>query len=332
VARGLKPGPAGAPLTVSARSVRLAPTQHRATRPVILRRGWRHMKLSRAVHDFIDGLKIGSSSETVRGYEGDLDLLVAWAKTQAQDSIFAFTPDLVQAHLRHQSARGLAMMTLHRYQTSIRAFARWAVLQRLMAVNPMDQVPMIRKPKRLPRPFKRAERERIMALELPLAQQLVRALLYYTGLRVGPLSRIRIRDIELFPETGRGSLRSIGKKNKEHIVPIPRELGLLLEAYLEGQRERMFLLQTPAGRPWDRRAIERMTRQWGERADVATCTPHRFRHTYATMLFERGGNPAKIQLLLAHADISTTMLYMEVATDELAATAQLLEGPTEPKV
>jgi site-specific recombinase XerD len=287
------------------------------------------MKLSRAVHDFINSIELSAQPETVRAYEGDLDLLVAWAKTRAQDSIFAFTADLVQQHLLHQSKRGLAMMTLHRYQTSIRAFARWVVMRRLLAANPMDQVAMIRKPKRLPRPFKRAERERLMALDLPLVHQVVRGLLYYTGLRVTPLSRIRIRDIEIFPETGRGTIRTVGKKNKEHVAHVPRELGLLLEAYLEGQPARMFLFQTPTGKPWDRRAVERMCRQWGERADVPACTPHRFRHTYATMLFQRGGNPAKIQQLLAHADISTTMLYTEVAADELAETAQLLEGPAD---
>jgi len=291
------------------------------------------MKLSTAVNDFITSIKLEKQPETIRGYEGDLDRLVSYAKFHAQDSLFAFTPDLIQQHLLHESSRGLAMMTLHRYQTSLRAFARWALQRRLLAGNPMDQVAMIRKPKRLPRPFKRAERERLMALELPLVHQVVRGLLYYTGLRVSPLARIRLRDLELFPETGRGTIRTIGKQNKEHVAHIPRELGRLLEAYLEGQAPRMFLFEAPTdppGRPWDRRAIERMCRQWGERAEVPGCTPHRFRHTYATMLFERGGNPAKIQQLLAHADISTTMLYMEVAADELAATAQLLEGP-EPK-
>ena len=299
------------------------------TQRIILRQGARHMKLSTAVADFITSIRLDKQPETTRGYQGDLDLFVAYAKTSGQDSLFAFTADLIQQHLLRQSARGLAMITLHRYQTSLRAFARWAVQRRLLAINPMEQVAMIRKPKRLPRPFKRAERERLMALDLPLAQQVVRGLLYYTGLRVSPLARIRIRDIELFPETGRGTIRTIGKQNKEHIVQIPRDLGRLLEAYLEGRAPRMFLFEAPGapGRPWDRRAVERLCRQWGERAQVPGCTPHRWRHTYATMLFERGGNPAKIQRLLAHADISTTMLYLEVATDELAATAQLLEGP-----
>lgn len=300
-----------------------------ATQQPTLRQGWRHMKLSTAVDDFITSITLEKQAETIRGYEGDLDRLVAYAKVHAKDSLFAFTPDLIQQHLLHESARGLAMMTLHRYQTSLRAFARWAIQRRLLASNPMDQVAMIRKPKRLPRPFKRAERERLMALELPLVHQVVRGLLYYTGLRVSPLARIRVRDIELFPETGRGTIRTIGKKNKEHVAHVPRDLGRLIEAYLEGRAERMFLFQTPGGRNWDRRAIERMCRQWGERADVPACTPHRFRHTYATMLFERGGNPAKIQQLLAHADISTTMLYTEVAAEELAATAQLLEGPVD---
>jgi site-specific recombinase XerD len=285
------------------------------------------MRLSKAVQDFVNSIIPSASPETVRAYDGDLGLLVAWAKTNAQDSLLAFTADLVNGFLRHQSQRGLAMITLHRYQTSLRAFARWAVSQRLLGANPMDQVAMIRKPKRLPRPFKKAERERLLALALPLEEQVIRGLLYYTGLRVTPLSRIRIRDIEIIPETGRGTIRTVGKGRKEHVVPIQRELGLLLQAYLEGQAPRLFLFQTPTGKAWDRRAVERRVRAWGVLAEVPQCTPHRFRHTYATMLFERGGDPRKIQHLLAHSDLSTTMLYTEVLAEDLAATAQLLEGP-----
>jgi integrase len=84
------------------------------------------------------------------------------------------------------------------------------------------------------------------------------------------------------------------------------------------------------GKAGDRRAIERIVRRWGERAEVPGCVPHRFRQTYARMLFERGGDPGKIQHLLVHADISTTMLYTEVVADELAETAQLLEGRRMP--
>jgi len=285
------------------------------------------MKLSKAVNDFINSVRPSAAFDTIRAYETDLGLLVAIARTEAQDSVFAFTTELANLYFLKQSRRGLAMITLHRNQTSLRAFARWGVAERLWAVNPMDRVPMIRKPKRLPRPFKRAERERLMALELPLVEQVIRSVLYYTGLRVGPASRIRIRDIEIIPETGRGTIRTIGKGRKEHVVPIPRELGLLLQGYLEGQPPRLFLFQTKSGKAWDRRAIERIVRGWGQLAEVEKCVPHRFRHTYATMLFERGGDPRKIQHLLAHSDLSTTMLYTEVLAEDLAETAQLLESP-----
>ncbi len=314
-------------MTPLAPSATIAATQRPVRRAISLRQGWRHMKLSKAVQDFINSVRPSASPETVRAYESDLGLLVAIARVRAQDTVFAFTAELANTYLLSQSQRGLAMITLHRNQTSLRAFARWAVGQRILGPNPMDQVAMIRKPKRLPRPYKRAERERLLALDLPLVEQVIRGVLYYTGLRVGPLSRIRIRDIEILPETGRGTIRTIGKARKEHVVPIPRELGLLLQGYLEGQAPRLFLFQTRSGKAWDRRAIERIVRDWGRRAEIEKCVPHRFRHTYATMLFERGGDPRKIQHLLAHADISTTMLYTEVVADELAATAQLLEGP-----
>jgi len=106
-------------------------------------------------------------------------------------------------------------------------------------------------------------------------------------------------------------------------VPIPRELGLLLHAYLEGQRPRLFLFETRTGKAWDRRAIERVVRGWGRLAEVeGKCNRHRFRHTYATTLLERGAKPAQIQKPLAHTDISTTMLYTEVSSEELAEVAR----------
>ena len=163
---------------------------------------------------------------------------MALATVDAPDTILAFTPELVRTYFHRLSAKGLTMATLHRRRAALSEFAKWGVDQRLWATNPMAGAPQIKKPEYVPRPFMPEERTRLLALELPLAERLVRALLYYTGLRVSPICGIRIGDISTQPMTlgdgltWPGSIRTVGKGNKTHVVPLHPDLRELVVSYI----------------------------------------------------------------------------------------------------
>ena len=118
-----------------------------------------------------------------------------------------------------------------------------------------------------------------------------------------------------------GSIRALVKGAKVQVVKMHSGLAELVKAYavahtdLKGQT---FLLAHYPGHHPHRRDIERMRARWGERAGVAGCTPHRFRHTFATRLLRATKNLRLVQTALAHEDISDTALYTLVVDDEEA--------------
>lgn len=303
--------------------------QHSARR---LRRGWRHMRLSTAVDRFIeDGKAGGSAPETLHGYGSDLRMLVSLASVDAADSVLAFTPELARRYFLRLSAKGLAMSTLHRRRACLGEFARWGLRERLWAIDPMLDIPQIKRPKYLPRPFATDERERLMALELRPIDRLIRGLLYYTGLRVSPICGIRIRDVTTASvrlASGLevlGTIRATGKGNKTSIKPMVPELYELVVGWMLRQGSldpRSFLLTQKTGRPYTRKMVWRRTAAWGLQASVHDCGPHRFRHTFATRLLEEGTDIRLIQVLMDHEDLGTTALYTKVL-DEQAFGAML---------
>jgi len=287
------------------------------------------MKLSSAVAEFIAELRMSKAAATCAAYQSDLGQLVAQARP---NSVLAFNEPLVTGYFLSLSQQGQGMATLHRKRAAVGEFARWGRRRGLWAVNPIEANPMLRfrRPDPVPRPLMRDEAARLLALPLRGAEAVLRALLYYTGLRVSTICALPIEAWSASPvDLGgglkvAGTLRAIGKGSRTLIVPVVSELHAALA---EWTRARPGIRGAPLvrytdGRPYQRKSLERMTRIWGEAAQVGDCTPHRFRHTYASDLLERGTDIRVIQRLLGHADIKSTLVYTKV-TDAQAFTAVL---------
>jgi len=271
------------------------------------------MQLRKAIWEFIEHAKaVRRAPDTIKAYEADLHLLQSHIISEARDTVLAVTGDRLRDFFAKQSAKGYALGTLNRRRSNIASFLRWGLRRRYWIANPLDELDPLPRSRTLPRPYSPAERERLMALVLPPQEHALRALLFYTGLRVTPISRLRAQDIEV--GGGLWRLRSVGKGTKTHVIAIVPELQEALRGYtFRG----VYLFGYEDGTPWKRRAVERRVTSWGVAADVRPCTPHRFRHTLATMLLERGVPIAQISKLMGHADISTTMIYTEVSSQSL---------------
>lgn len=275
------------------------------------------MKLSKAIAVFISEMRAtGKAAATCTAYESDLRRLAANAKV---DSVLMFTKELVSNHLLVLSGiDNLKMSTLHRKRACFGQFAKWGVKERLWTANPIDTLDTIRRPKHLPRPFSTAEADALLALDLTPQEIVVRALLFYTGLRVTPLCGIKVGDISYEPPT----IRVIVKGAKQQVIQMHPVLARLLYDYAlqhTNLKGHTFLLTKRGGSPFHRRDVERMTQRWGRAAGVANCTPHRFRHTFATGLLQAGVDIRVIQEAMGHEDISSTMIYTEVTDQAVAA-------------
>lgn len=314
-------------MTAARASAILAPARP-GTRAETLARGAHLMKLSTAVHDFVTHLRMeGKARATIAAYESDCNLLVSLATVHGGDTVLAFTPELARDYFLILSRRGLKMATLHRRRASIAEFARWGLRRRLWSVDPMLDAPKIKRPHNLPRPFTPEERERIMTLPLTGHERVLRAVLFYAGLRISEALGVRLRDAMLGDDDHPAVIRVLGKGNKERVVPIFPELrAVLYDEFLQRSGEPLtaFVFRRADGRPWTRVMAERRTKAWGVAARVERCEPHRFRHSCGTMLHERDWDLRDIQEFLGHADISTTVLYTQVTAKRLTESAKRL--------
>jgi site-specific recombinase XerC len=279
------------------------------------------MKLSTAVQQFLLDARVSLTRSTLVAYESDLNLLVALATFHRADTVLDFDEALVRLYLRELSKKGLGMATLFRRRVTLNQFAKWGVRRRYWIANPVDESPKIKRPKRLPLPYMPDEHERLMALHLTGVDAVIRGLLAYAGLRVTEVCDLQLGNIRLSDGIRAGALRVRGKGDKERVVPVVPELDDLVRDWMLSAGDilnrKAPLIQQRSGMRWSRRMIEKRTAAWGKAANVSDCIPHRFHHSSATMMLERGANIREVQDALGHEDIATTALYLRVVNQAL---------------
>lgn len=269
------------------------------------------MRFSDAIDKFRDDLEAQKKSpRTYEGYRHDLLKLRALLP---RDTVYVLTLDVLREAMRTWSVAGLAQNTLKSRQTAIRAFCRWGLARRLWTENPAAGLDLIPQPDALPRPFEAGEVARLFALELPADEDLARALLFFTGLRVSSICALTIGAISLEPP----QLRAVGKKGRLQAVELHPALADKLAAHLitrPGARSYEPLLARQNGLPVRPRAVQRWMQAWGRMTDppVLHCTPHRARHTFGSELLDATANLRTVQEALGHRSVQSTQIYTRV--------------------
>lgn len=322
--------------------------RHRAERSESTCRGANRMRLSKVMDLFIEDCRVRKLSDaTLVAYEGDLRHFVSVATVLAEDAIGAFTEDVVAAYFKVNVDKGNAVSTLITKRAAVVEFAKFCLRRRYLISDPTLNAPKYRLPYRLPRPFTRRERERLMALTetekkvyrmvggvremswitVPLrpVEAAIRGLLYYGGLRVGTVVKLRIQDIQAGDRDRLGAIRVISKGDREILVPIVPDLATLLQDYIlehTDMRPKSFLISRRHGQPWTVRMVQHIVDGWGRAAGVQKATPHRFRHTAGTEFLETGATLEETQGFLGHANIATTQVYRRVSSTAVADAAR----------
>lgn len=264
----------------------------------------------------------GLSENTRMSYKRDLEKYLSFLKEKEITSwqeidryvILDFLQSLKEAHL--------ASATLTRMITSLRRFHQYLRQERYTDHDPMQHIDSPKKAQKLPDTLSLQEVE--MLIETPDTTQLLglrdRAILevmYATGLRVSELIHLKLNDLHLKI----GLLQTVGKGDKERIVPLGDLAVTWVKRYLESARplltkkhpEEEHLFVNNHGTGLSRQAIwknlKHLVREAGINKNV---TPHTLRHSFATHLLENGADLRTVQELLGHADISTTQIYTHV--------------------
>ena len=264
-------------------------------------------------------LEDGLSKNTIAAYRTDLEQLAAFSKKQfeqiGEQDLFAFL-----------ASRGGRASSAARRVSTLKRFYRYCLRERKVEADPTLRLDPPKRTPRFPKTLSEADVEALLAAPdavTPLGQR-DRAMLetlYATGLRVSELVAMKLFEIDLQA----GVVRVLGKGSKERLVPLGEEAVQSVKSYagsarkaLLGKRSSNALFVTGRGGATTRQAFWHLIRRHGARAIPGKrLSPHVLRHAFATHLINHGADLRVVQLLLGHADISTTQIYTHVARERL---------------
>jgi len=281
------------------------------------------------VDRFLDALWIedGLAANTLAAYRRDLELYAGWLERERGGTIAATQETDLLAYAAHRHA-GSRATSANRRLTVFKRFFRWALRERLIEADPTLRLRNARQPMRLPKMLSEAQVEALLAAPavatpLGLRDRAMLELLYASGLRVSELVTIKTVQIGL----AEGALRVTGKGGKERLVPFGEEAHGWLTRYLtegrgailDGQASEA-LFVTARGGAMTRQMFWKLVKRHALAAGIdAPLSPHTLRHAFATHLLNHGADLRAVQMLLGHADISTTTIYTHVARERLRA-------------
>lgn len=271
-------------------------------------------------------LEDGLAKTTLESYRADLSALGRWLATENRPALLqAAEADLLAfVALLSQEKKATSQS---RYLSSLRRFYRWQLSRGRIGADPSGRLSRPITPGRLPKTLSEAQVEALLQapdVGTPLGQR-DRAMLetlYATGLRVSELVGLKLHEIGF----NQGVLRVMGKGSKERLVPLGEEALDWLQRFIqEGRRELLdgrpceAVFVTARAAPMTRQMFWTLIKGYAPQAGIPReqLSPHVLRHAFATHLLNHGADLRVVQLLLGHADITTTQIYTHVARERL---------------
>ncbi|WP_442907338.1 site-specific tyrosine recombinase XerD [Hydrogenophaga sp. BPS33] len=279
---------------------------------------------------FVDSLWLeeGLSRNTLDAYRRDLVLLGQWLAGHGKTLPETSEADL-NAYFSERHAQTRAT-TANRRLTVFKRYFRWALRERFVVVDPTLRLSPARQPLRVPKTMSEAQVEALLnapdvGTPLGLRDRCMLELIYASGLRVSELVSLKTWHVGMNEHV----LRITGKGNKERLVPFGQLAGQWLQRYMGTSRgeilnglqsEDLFVTSrgSRAGEAMTRAMFWQLVKKYAAQAGITVpLSPHTLRHAFATHLLNHGADLRAVQMLLGHADISTTTIYTHVARERL---------------
>lgn len=281
---------------------------------------------------FVDALWLedGLARNTLLAYRRDLQHLSDWLAGRSRALVETNETEL-QAYF---SARhtGTKATTANRRLTVFKRFFRWTLRERRLSVDPTLKLQSAKQALRVPKTLTEAQVEALLAapdvgVALGVRDRCMLELMYASGLRVSELVTLQVLNLNLNDNV----LRVVGKGSKERLIPFGQVASQWLRNYLSGPRAELLagkqtqdlfvtVRGTQPGTAMSRAMFWLLVKKYAVLAGILSpLSPHTLRHAFATHLLNHGADLRAVQMLLGHADISTTTIYTHVARERLAA-------------
>jgi len=281
-----------------------------------------------AIHSFLSYLRVEKalSQNTIDAYRRDLEKFCEFATKRGLEKATQIKRGDVVDFLTTLYARKLDARSVARHLVSLRQLFRFLLSEELISEDPVVTVESPKFRQSLPQFLSVEEVDRLLAQPdtsstLGLRDKAMIELLYSAGLRVSELCSLGVDDLHV----DSGSLRCVGKGNKERLVPVGKSALAVLQLYIQKARPKIlgehcskYLFINRKGTKLDRIGFWRTLGLYGRKARLRKALkPHMLRHSFATHLLDRGADLRSVQMMLGHSDISTTQIYTHVVEERL---------------
>jgi integrase/recombinase XerD len=271
-------------------------------------------------------LEDGLADLTLAAYRRDLRAFGDWLEKERSREMKAVVQGDIEAYLAWRFAHKTQARSAARYTSSLKRFYRHLLRENLITSDPTVNLDSPKLPRSLPKSLTESEVESLLDVPdadtaLGLRDRAMLEVLYATGLRVSELVGLGLTAVSL----DAGVLRVTGKGNKERLVPLGEEAVNWVGRYLKKSRPELMegkqcdqLFVTARGAAMTRQAFWYLIKRHARAAGLTRpLSPHTLRHAFATHLLNHGADLRVVQMLLGHADISTTQIYTHVARERL---------------
>ncbi|HCM88684.1 MULTISPECIES: site-specific tyrosine recombinase XerD [Vagococcus] len=284
------------------------------------------------IQEYLHYLKIerGLSENTIQSYQRDLNQYALFINERQIDSLDDIDRYTVLDFLEYLKNTDKSSATIIRMVSTLRKYHQFLRQERFTDNDPMQHIDTPKKAKKLPKTLSIKEVEKIIESPdtsncLGIRDRAILEVMYATGLRVTELISLKLDDLHL----SLGLLQTIGKGDKERIIPLGDVAIKWVEIYLEKSRPELLAKNTKEkpnilflnykGEGFSRQGIWKNLKVYVVQAGIEKeVTPHTLRHSFATHLLENGADLRVVQELLGHADISTTQIYTHISKKRMA--------------
>jgi len=279
------------------------------------------------IDDFCDTLWLedGLAKNSLDAYRRDMRMFAIWLHTERAKNLLAVQADDLNSYFaaRHDDTKATSA---NRRLAVLKRFYQLALRQNRISADPCLRMRSAKQPPRFPKTLTESQVEALLAAPdttspLGLRDRTMLEVMYASGLRVSELVLLKSLEVGM----NEGVLRITGKGNKTRLVPFGEEARVWIERYLRGARPVILngqiadaLFVTARGGAMTRQMFWSLIKRHAKTAGInAPLSPHTLRHAFATHLLNHGADLRVVQLLLGHADISTTQIYTHVAHERL---------------